>query len=240
MDYKLKSNIEKQPTLQEMTNKAIELLQKEPNGFVLFVEGGLIDHAHHETWAKLALDETVEFSIAVAEAVTMTSEDDTLIVVTSDHAHTMSMAGYPHRGENILGTPHSLAMDNMTYTTLSYANGPKAGYQNDSSCHRINVTSEDFNNINFRYPSLVFLDAETHGGDDVMVFARGPWAHLFTGNFEQNYIPIAMAYAAGISMDNSTANRQTSNAAIRLNAVGQSTIMATVLLSILWIFQAVS
>lgn len=45
------------------------------------------------------------------------------------------------------------------------------------------------------------MNSETHGGDDVMVFARGPWAHLFTGNYEQNAIPVAMAKAAGISTD---------------------------------------
>lgn len=39
---------------------------------------------------------------------------------------------------------------------------------------------------------------ETHGGDDVAVYASGPWSHLFTGNYEQNYIPFAEAYAAQI------------------------------------------
>jgi hypothetical protein len=32
----------------------------------------------------------------------------------------------------------------------------------------------------------------------VAVFSNGPWAHLLVGNFEQNYIPIVMAYAARI------------------------------------------
>lgn len=202
MNYRLKSN-DTQPTLAQMTRKAVQLLQKEPNGFVLFVEGGLIDMAHHETWAKMALDETVEFSRAVSDAAELTSEEDTLIVVTSDHAHTMSMAGYPKRGENILGTSHKLAKDNMTYTTLSYANGPRTSFGSDDaqSCRRINVTDDDFDSPDYRYPSLVDMNSETHGGDDVMVFARGPWAHLFTGNYEQNAIPVAMAMAAGISTD---------------------------------------
>jgi len=146
MDYRLKS-AETQPTLALMTRKAVQLLQKEPNGFVLFVEGGLIDMAHHETRAKMALDETVELSRAVEDAVQLTSEDDTLIVVTSDHAHTMSMAGYPKRGENILGTSGTLAKDNVTYTTLSYANGPKVSYgavDEHGPCVRANVTGDDF------------------------------------------------------------------------------------------------
>lgn len=146
MNYRLKSNATVQPTLREMTSKAVQLLRKEPNGFVLFVEGGLIDKAHHETWAKIALDETVEFSKAVAEAAQMTDEQDTLIVVTSDHAHTVSMAGYPERGANILGMTKNVAADGMAYTTLSYANGPKSSYQNDNDnkCRRINVTGDNF------------------------------------------------------------------------------------------------
>jgi len=43
---------------------------------------------------------------------------------------------------------------------------------------------------------MVNLTWETHGGDDVAVFASGPWAHLFVGNYEQNYIPHAISYAA--------------------------------------------
>lgn len=147
MDYRLKADAKVQPTLQEMTRKAIEVLQKGPKGFMLFVEGGLIDKAHHHAWARMALDETVEFSKAVKVAAEMTSEDDTLIVVTSDHAHTMTMAGYPVRGENILGSPHSVADDGKTYTTLSYANGPRISLgkadNNTVSCQRLNVTDED-------------------------------------------------------------------------------------------------
>lgn len=51
---------------------------------------------------------------------------------------------------------------------------------------------------------MVLKEWESHGGDDVAVFARGPWAHLFTGNFEQSYIPIAEAYAAQIPIPDET------------------------------------
>lgn len=50
----------------------------------------------------------------------------------------------------------------------------------------------------FTYPRMVPLEDETHGGEDVMVFARGPWAHLFTGNYEQNVVPLTMGFAAGV------------------------------------------
>lgn len=50
----------------------------------------------------------------------------------------------------------------------------------------------------YAFPSTVPLELETHGGDDVGVFASGPWSHLFTGVYEQNYIPHAMMFAACI------------------------------------------
>lgn len=86
--------------------------------------GGRIDHAHHDSLAHLALDETVEYSKAVKRARTLTNEEDTLIVVSSDHAHTMTVAGYPSRGNDILGlVDTTTGADGIPYTTISYANG---------------------------------------------------------------------------------------------------------------------
>ncbi|RXG67301.1 Membrane-bound alkaline phosphatase [Armadillidium vulgare] len=82
MDYKVDS-VASQPSLEEMTQKAIEILQKNPNGFYLFEE--LIDLAHHLNEANSALEEAIEFEKAISKAVEMTSSDDTLIIVTADH-----------------------------------------------------------------------------------------------------------------------------------------------------------
>lgn len=68
----------------------------------LFI-GGRIDHGHHGTRGRVALEETVMFDKAVSSAIDMTSERDTLIVVTADHSHVFAMGGYPTRGNNILG-----------------------------------------------------------------------------------------------------------------------------------------
>lgn len=48
----------------------------------------------------------------------------------------------------------------------------------------------------YEFPATAPLSLETHGGDDVGIFASGPWSHLFSGVIEQNVIPHAMAYAA--------------------------------------------
>lgn len=57
------------PSLTEMTLKAIEILEKNPNGFLLMVEGGMIDQAHHRGWARIALDETVALDTPVAATI---------------------------------------------------------------------------------------------------------------------------------------------------------------------------
>ena len=68
-----------------------------------FQPGGRIDHGHHEGRASAALHDLVAMADAVAVADSMTSKDDTLIVVTADHSHTMAISGYSKRGNPILG-----------------------------------------------------------------------------------------------------------------------------------------
>lgn len=94
MAFKLLSEGANQPTLLEMTVKALEVLKKNDEGFVLLVEGGRIDHGHHESRARLALEETLEFDKAVAYVKANTDEDDTLMVVTADHSHVFTVGGY--------------------------------------------------------------------------------------------------------------------------------------------------
>lgn len=77
-----------------MVSKAIDILARNEAGFFLFVEGGRIDTAHHDTKAHYSLDETVELSKAIEMTRARLSEEDTLIVVTSDHSHTLSYSGY--------------------------------------------------------------------------------------------------------------------------------------------------
>ncbi|XP_065093658.1 alkaline phosphatase-like [Ochlerotatus camptorhynchus] len=190
--------LDKEPTLAEMVDKATDILRKNENGFFLFVEGGRIDHGHHNNMARFALDETVEFSKAVDLARGKFSEEDTLIVVTSDHSHTVSFSGYSNRGSDIFGAA-GVGSDELPYMTINYANG--LGYYDHSDTvkgTRKNLAEMDTTADDFRFPSTVPLKKETHGGEDVAVYASGPWSHLFTGTYEQNAIPHMMAYAACI------------------------------------------
>ena len=92
-----------QPSLVNMTEQALKLLSQNPKVYILVVEGGNIDNAHHEGYVRHALHETSEMDDAVAHAVQVTNPDDTLIIVTADHSHTLTIAAYPERGADILG-----------------------------------------------------------------------------------------------------------------------------------------
>lgn len=148
MHYNLDRDPTDDPSLEEMTEAAIKVLNKGDQGFFLFVEGGRIDTAHHSSKAHKALDETVEFSKAVQKAVDMTSEDDTLIIVTSDHAHTMSYSGYAERGSDIFGYAGT-ASDSDYYTILNYANGP--GYKTAGKGSRYVPRADEISKYNFKY-----------------------------------------------------------------------------------------
>lgn len=94
LQYKLLAQGNNEPSLAEMTEKALDMMKSNEKGFVLLVEGGRIDHAHHVTMARLALDETIEFEKAVEVVRRKTLEEDTLVVVTSDHGHVFTIGGY--------------------------------------------------------------------------------------------------------------------------------------------------
>ncbi|CAD7005712.1 unnamed protein product [Ceratitis capitata] len=186
------------PSLSEMTEAAIELLSKSEQGYFLFVEGAKIDMGHHSNRAHLALEETAEFARAVELARELTNEEDTLIVVTADHSHTMTMNGYPSRDADVFGLAPVLADDGLPYTILSYANGPGYSKTFSKKTGRRDLSDADFTDPKYKYMATVPLKSETHGGDDVGVFASGPYAHYFTGNYEQTNIPALMAFAANI------------------------------------------
>ena len=52
------------------------------------------------------------------------SPEETLVIVTADHSHTMSLSGYADRGADIRGLGRDNALDDLPYTILSYASGP--------------------------------------------------------------------------------------------------------------------
>ncbi|XP_028731999.1 LOW QUALITY PROTEIN: intestinal-type alkaline phosphatase-like [Peromyscus leucopus] len=179
------------PSLKDMTEAALRVLSRNPKGFYLFVEGGRIDRGHHLGTAYLALTEAVMFDTAIEKASQLTSEKDTLTIVTADHSHVFSFGGYTLRGTSIFGLAPLQALDGKSYTSILYGNGP--GYVGTGE--RPNVTTAESHNSSYQQQAAVPVKSETHGGEDVAIFARGPQAHLLHGVQEQNYIAHVMAFA---------------------------------------------
>jgi len=204
-----------EPSLAQMTRAALGVLGQHQEGYFLMVEGGRIDHANHAGNAFRALTETIAFSDAIRAAVE-TASADTLVVVTADHSHTLTFVGYPKRGNPILGKVVGSSGEDagpgyatdalgLPYTTLSYANGP--GYvgatdqQPEGPKHfpaevsgaqvahdRPHLADVDTEDPDYLQEATMPARAETHAGDDVGIWARGPGADAVHGALEQNTI----------------------------------------------------
>lgn len=210
-----------EPSLSDMTSKSIDILSKNDKGFFLTVESGRIDHGHHAGNAFRALEDAVEFSNAVQAAVDKVDLSETLIIVTADHSHVFTLAGYPTRGNPILGVVKGnddaghaeddavLASDDMPYTTVGYANGlgyadygdgngGDQRYGDAAAAGRHDLSGMDTEHSGFHQEALIPLGSETHSGEDVGIYAAGPGAQLLRGTHEQSNIFHAMNHAADL------------------------------------------
>ena len=207
-----------EPSLTEMTTKAIDVLSKKDKGFFLMVEGGRIDHALHDTNAKRALQDTVAFDNAIKAAIDkMKSLDpdlkNTLIVVTADHDHTMVLNGYAKRtgkttdseagvlgvvknySGSSVGLPTTDA-NNMPYSIIGFGNGSNRVEGPRTAIDDATTSADD-------YRQEVVFDMgdpgnETHGGTHVFLGAMGMGADSFHGVMENTAVFNKVKTAAGL------------------------------------------
>ena len=190
-----------EPSLAEMTDKAIDILARNPEGYVLLIEGGRVDHGSHAGNAFRTMTDAVALNEAVKTVLRKVNLDETLVVVTGDHSHTLTISGYAKRGNPILGISVGvddkpiLAKDGKPYTTIGFANGPGGMAKPEE---RRTLTMEEATDPDFIQQSLVPLPSETHGGEDLGIYAIGPWAHLFQGTVEENYTFHVLNFASKI------------------------------------------
>jgi alkaline phosphatase len=218
MSFNLDRDPQVEPSLTEMTVKAIELLRNEC-GFFLMVEGGRIDHAHHSNQINKALDDTTEFAHAVAAAVELVDQRDTLIIVTADHSHTLTTAGFAAIGTKINGitmkydeqhqlVPAKDALD-RPFGYLVYGDGslPCLGGGYVGFCRPLALTDAIVGEKDYRAECAIPAAGgklssggyESHSGDDVVIYATGAGAHLVHGTMENTFIYNVMLEAAGLA-----------------------------------------
>lgn len=107
------------------------------------------------------------FDSAVDKADKLTSEQDTMILVTADHSHLFFWWLCASRELYLwTGGPFN-ALDGRSFTSILYGNGP--GYKLQKGDPK------------YRQQTAVPLSSVTHSGEDVAIFARGPQAHLVHG-----------------------------------------------------------
>ena len=205
MSYEADRDDSKEPSLAEMTAFTIDALSARDTGYVIMIEAGRVDHAHHATNAYRAMRDMQALNQAVQTAKEKAG-DDTLIMVTADHSHVFTISGYPARGNPILGLvrnpdpeagepakDYAKDLDGKPYTTLGYANGPNIREAGSLALTDNIVQSEDY-----LQQTTVHLKSETHAGEDVPLYATGPGADLVRGVIEQNEISDIIDAALGL------------------------------------------
>ena len=217
MSYDLDRDAAKEPSLSEMSLKALKLLQKNQNGYFLMVEGGRIDHALHETTAKKALQDTLAFDTAIKSVIDEVKKTDpelknTLIVVTADHDHTMVLNGYAKRtGKTTASNPGVLGLlrnyfdgsvakdlDGKPFTIIGFGNGENRPAGNRSAFADLTDDVVFANTYHQEAAIRVSAGSETHGGTDVFIGAQGYGAESFQGFMDNTKVFTLVRKAAGL------------------------------------------
>jgi alkaline phosphatase len=172
LQYELErqSSPEKEPSLAEMTEKAMDILSRNPRGFFLMVEGGRIDHAGHERNLSKIVADTLAFDEAVKTAMDFASKNnDTLVIVTADH----ECGGLVLQPDN-LEVYESGAIDPIFTSGTTRTAGP-------------------------RYDFITEMDEATHTAVDVPIMATGPGAEkVIQGKLDNTQIFEIMKEALGL------------------------------------------
>ena len=217
MSYDLDRDPSKEPSLEEMTTKAMDVLGKNAKGYFLMVEGGRIDHALHETTAKKALQDTLAFDNAIKAAIAKAKITDptlanTLIVVTADHDHTLVLNGYAKRtGKTVAGNPGVLGvvknyvtgvpekdLDGAQYSIIGFGNGENRAQSSRAAMVSLDETVTSANTYHQEAVVRVATGSETHGGADVFLGAIGKGADTFMGTIDNTKVFGLVKAASGL------------------------------------------
>jgi alkaline phosphatase len=191
MSYEADRDPAKEPSIAQMTTKAIDVLSQNKKGYFLMVESGRIDHALHETSGKRALIDTVAFDEAIKATIAKVDLKNTLIVVTADHDHTLVLNGYAKRTgkttaseAGVLGLVKDYILGGITkdiaglgYSIMGFGNGE------NRPASRAALTDVQTSDLNYHQEAAIPTSAgsETHGGADVFIGAIGSGAESISG-----------------------------------------------------------
>jgi alkaline phosphatase len=177
-----------QPTLPEMTEAALSVLEQNDDGFFLMVEAASIDKMEHPLDGPRAVYDAIEFDQAIAVAKQWAERRrDTLIVITADHNHSLSIVG-THDRRDVDGRAANGVYGNATYPT--YVDSDGDGFPDDPNPEVglfFGWSNHPDHTDDFRHNPL-FLQPAVLDADGVAVSnpERDPDAELQTGNLPLN------------------------------------------------------
>jgi len=228
MNYEIDRNPAEQPSLAEMTAKALDLVDDDEDGYFLMVEASRIDHAGHNNDAAAHLHDILAYNEAVAVALEKARTDgNTLFVSVSDHetgGMSLGIDGVYAWDPAALGrvqASHRVMLDEaLSSTTIEGESVPvirpsviqeRTGIELDSdeiAQLRSNVASPRA--LNFFLSDLISRATRVgwttsgHTAIDVSLYAYGPGAHRFRGNHDNTFIGETLADVLGFDLSTLT------------------------------------
>ncbi|WP_027956274.1 alkaline phosphatase [Halobacillus kuroshimensis] len=202
-----------QPSLSEMTERSIDILGKDKDGFFLMVEGSQIDWAGHDNDPTWALKDTAAFEQAVEKAIEFAEEDgNTLVVIAGDH----ETGGMTVGSNGEYDTKPELVKD-VTATGAFMAeelNENRSNVEQVVESHTpFDLSEEDVQKIResedpklainqfVSDKALVGWTSTGHTGVDIPVYAYGPQSNSFNGLIDNTDLPKIMAEALKVDLE---------------------------------------
>ncbi|WP_197035561.1 alkaline phosphatase [Paenibacillus sp. UNC451MF] len=226
VDYVLDRN-ETVPSLADMSQKAIDILSQNQNGFTMMIEGGRIDHAGHANDLPSLVQEALDFDAAVKVAMDFAKKDgNTSVVVTADHETgglSLSRDGVyeinvdawnkEKQSSEVFATKLKAAKSIEEIKQLVFENTSFNDLTDEEAAYIMagdgtSYAQEGAYNAVMAKRFMVGFTGHGHSAVDVGVWAYGPIADLVKGQIDNTDIAKAIAKVANVDLEGTTAEMQ--------------------------------
>lgn len=220
--YDFDRNANQEPSLAEMTNKAIDTLSKDEDGFFLFVEGSKVDWAAHANDPIGIISDVLAFDDAVHEALEFAKKDgNTMVIAVSDHGNSGITMGNINTNSNYPEIPVSAYIDPLKKATMTVEGALKQLNDNRSNMKEVaelygldNLTDEEVEALQASKSSQadmtkmlsnranIGFSTGGHTGEDVFLYAYGPSKPY--GLVDNTDLAKSMASFLGVDLNKTT------------------------------------
>jgi alkaline phosphatase len=224
MSYEIDRQSSEEPSLSEMTRKALSLLRdSSEEGFFLMIEGSRIDHAGHDNDPAAHLREILEYDRTVSEVLSFARSDgQTLVVSVSDHeTGGLSLVGgwEPDVLDGVTGSREQIAAEitegsSSPEEVVRRRTGIELSPDEEETLENVRSDSEQLQGrVSELISSWAGLDWATggHTAVDVNLYAYGPGSDRFVGHHDNTYIGRTVADLLGIDLEQLTRQLQEGN-----------------------------